>query len=220
MIVIDVDQNTDAWTAARLGHPTASAFGRILTPTGRASTQATAYRHELIAEWLTGRPGGYEEGAGWQGNAHTERGHALEDEARAWYELETDAEVTQVGHVLTDDRLAGCSPDGLVGADGLVEIKCPKPGTHIGYLLSGDLPTKYIPQIQGQLYICEREWCDFVSYAPLLPPIRIRVYRDEPYIAALTQALAAFSRDLYADRAALQARGITPITPTEETSHE
>jgi len=212
MIVHNVEQNSDAWVKCRLGIPTASAFDRILTPTGKASTQAEAYSNELLAEYLTSQPRGYEEGAGFQGNAHTERGHQLEAEARAFAELERGYKVETVGFVTTDEGLIGCSPDGLVGDEGLLEIKCPAPWTHVEYLLGAKVPTKYYPQVQGQMYVAERQWCDFISYHPLLPPVLLRVERDEEYIAKLTTALTDFNAKLEAKRAVLAIRGIRPLT--------
>jgi hypothetical protein len=209
--ILDCEQGTPEWFSSRLAHPTASAFSRILSPTGKRSTQMEAYANELVAEWITGTPGGYEEGGGWQGSSHMERGTALEAEARAYYTLERGLDVVQVGHCLTDDGDAGCSPDGLVGDDGLVELKCPKPGTHIGYLLAGRLPTTYIPQVQGQLWVTGRAWCDFESYAPLLPPLLIRVPRDEEWISTFRDALNDFTALLDEKKARLRELGITPL---------
>jgi len=210
MKIIECEQNTPEWLQARLARPTASAFGRILTPGGKLSAQADAYCHELLAEWLTGMPRGYEEGGGFTGNNHTDRGHALEAEARAWYELETGNTVTQVGFVTNDEGTIGCSPDGLVGDDGLVEIKCPAPWTHIGYLLGDTVPPTYRPQVQGQILVAERAWCDFVSYHPLMPPLLVRAERDIHYQDSLRTALAGFLEKLETKRATLISRGFTP----------
>ena len=201
MIILDIDQRSPDWFSARCGIPTASAFDRILTPTGKASTQAEAYAHTLLAERITGCS------QGWGGNGWTERGTELEDQAREYYSFVTGREVQQVGFCLTDDRLCGCSPDGLVGEDGLLEIKCPAPHTHVKYLLSGGMVSDYLPQTQGQLYVTGRQWVDFLSYCPGMEPLLVRVERDQAYIDKLAAALVAFHVELRTKEAALRARG-------------
>lgn len=185
MRVFNCEQGTSEWLQCRLGIPTASCFGKILAPTGKASTQAVQYRRELIAERDTGEAT-YFEPTEWM-----QRGTELEGEARAWYEFDRNCEVEQVGFVLSDHGY-GCSPDGLISANGMAEIKCPKPSTHVGYVLDAKLPTTYKPQVQGQLLVCERDWCDFISYLPGAKPMVIRVERDEAYISLLHEALCEF----------------------------
>jgi hypothetical protein len=184
-------QGSDEWLQCRLGVPSASRFGQILTPTGKPSSSAVAYRRTLVAERVTGLPEGIEP------TVWMQRGTELESAARAWYEFDKDATVEQVGFVLSDSGY-GCSPDGLVDG-GLLEIKAPKPSTHVGYVLDGKLPNTYKPQVQGQLLVCGREWCDFVSYLPGAEPFVIRVERDEQYIETLHDALCEFVRELEAE---------------------
>ena len=184
MKIFDVEQGTPEWLACRLGIPTASCFGKILTATGKASAQAEAYMLELVAERVTGDTVGFDP------TLWMQRGTSLEAPARDWYAMQHDVEVLQVGFALSDHGY-GCSPDGLVEG-GLIEIKCPKPGTHVGYVLKGQLPSGYKPQVQGQLLVCEREWCDFVSYLPGANPMVIRVGRDDGYIKTLHDALVDF----------------------------
>lgn len=205
MIVHDVEQGTPEWLALRCGVPTASNFGKIVTATGKASTQADGYMHTLLAEWITGKPGGMEP-TPWMG-----RGTEMEPEARTWYEMETDADVDQVGFITRDDGLVGCSPDGLISNPGLLEIKCPSPGVHVEYLLSGDLPAKYRPQVQGQMLIAERDWCDFVSYHPDMMPLRVRVERDDGYIKTMSALLDRFVDRTLEKREKLIQRGIEPL---------
>lgn len=202
MITHDVEQGSPAWIGLRLGLPTASCFDRIITPTGKPSTQADAYANTLIAEWLTGIPGGVE------ANGWMQRGTDMEPEACAWYEMDRGVEVSTVGLITDDDMRWGCSPDRLVGSSGLLEVKVPAPHTHVGYLLGGSLPGKYKPQVQGQLWIAEREWCDFLSYHEAMPPLLVRVERDDTYIKAMEDELARFVESLERKKQTLLARGI------------
>lgn len=186
MIRHDVQQGTIDWVTVRLGIPTASQFDRILTPkTMKLSAQADAYAYQLVAEQALGMP---------LDNASSgfmQRGTAMEREAVAFYELSRDAETEVVGFITRDDRQAGCSPDRLVGTDGLLEIKVPSAPVHIGYLLD-DEGIGYKAQVQGQLWICERDWCDTLSYHPELPAALVRQSRDEAFIARLAEAVQVF----------------------------
>ena len=107
-----------------------------------------------------------------------DRGILMEEEARNWYEFDQDIEVDLIGLVRGEGNLA-FSPDGFVGGAGMVEFKCPKPSTHIKYLMDGGLPDEYKAQVHGGLVVCEREWCDFVSYCPGIKPLVVRVEPDE-----------------------------------------
>ena len=181
MKIIDVIQGSPEWIAARLGVPSASNFAKVLTPGGKKSAQADAYVSRLIADILTGQPQSSEP------NDAMQRGTSLEPEARAYYEL-ISGHVKQIGFCVHDNGF-GCSPDGLVGTDGLLEIKCPLSHTQVEYLRAGVLPSIYIPQVQGQMLVMERGWCDFLSYHPDMKPLLIRVERDEKYIKLLHDAL-------------------------------
>ena len=205
-VLVEVEQRSDEWQKLRCGVATASCFDRIITPaTGKPSASAVAYRRELLAEWLTGQPVSVKE-SGWM-----QRGTEMEPEARAFYEFEADAEVTEAGFVFLDERrLIGCSPDGLVGDDGLVEIKCPAPHTHVGYLIDAKLPTAYIPQVQGALWVTGRRWCDFISYHAEMEPLIVRVKRDEGYIAKMATLIEAFVKVMLEERQILLSRGIGP----------
>ena len=190
MIVHDCEQGTEQWLRVRAGLPTASAFDRILTPKKlKASESQDAYAAHLVAEWFLGEP--IETG----GSGFTDRGTGMEDEARKWYAFDRDCEVTKVGFVTTDDGLAGCSPDGLVGEDGLVEIKCPAAHTHMQYLLHG-FGTDYILQVQGQLWVTGRKWCDRFAFHPVFPKVIERIERDETIIAAIDKEVRAFVEKL------------------------
>lgn len=199
MIVIECTQGTPEWHLVRLGIPTASQFHRILTPkTRKYAAGAETYRNELLADWVRGYPLGFE------GNGHTERGTELEPEAREYYEL-AGHEVVQVGFVLRDRAgKVGCSPDALVGDDGLLELKCPDLKQHIAYLINPQsLVDEYFGQVQGNLYVTGREWADIMAYSPGLPKVVQRVTPDADYQAKLDDALANFIDDLDRQKAKL-----------------
>lgn len=188
MIVHDVEQGTPEWHQVRCGIPTASEFDKILTPTGKSSTQAEAYANRIIAEIMTG--GAVET---WQGNMWSERGNELEAEAASYYEIRKAVKVQKVGFITDDARTMGASPDRLVGNDGLLEIKCPAPHTHVEYLLKQKIDQGYFTQLQGQLLVTGRAWVDIVSYYPTMPSIIMRVERDAIYLSKLRGAIAEFN---------------------------
>jgi len=193
-LYLDVAQGSEAWFEARRGIPTASNFKRILTATGRRSDSAPQYLRELMHEYHNGR--GAPEGNQWMA-----RGIELEPQARAEYEAVTATAVAQTGLVYLDDaRMVAASPDGLIGADGLLEIKCPMLETHLAYLEAARVPAAHVPQVQGQLWVTGRAWCDFFSYHPDYPPRLIRAHRDEAYIAKLRAAVLVFVDALLAAR--------------------
>jgi putative phage-type endonuclease len=167
MKVIDFPQGSEEWATARAGKVTASRISDVLAviKSGEAAARRD-YRAQIVAEILTGRP--QEDG---YTNAEMQWGIDNEILARGAYQVARDADVEPVGFVLhpTIDR-AGASPDGLAGPSGLVEIKCPKTATHLQYLLAGEVPTKYQPQMLWQMACAEAAWTDFVSYDPRLSP--------------------------------------------------
>ena len=190
MKVITAEQGSPEWLAARAGKVTASMISNVL-----AKPETAAYRDyqaQIVAELLTGKPQGSD-----FTNEAMQFGTENEPFARSAYEVSTGFTVDEVGLVLhpTIDR-AGASPDGLVGSDGLVEIKCPKVATHLAYICAGVVPTKYKNQMLFQMICAERAWCDFVSFRPDLPEhlqlFVIRFQRDEAKIKELTTAVNAF----------------------------
>ena len=183
MRIIECEQGTPEWLQARLGIPSASSYAKLVTTTGKASAQATAYINQLVAERITGEPTFF------QVTDPMQRGMDLEPQARTAYEMETGNLVHQVGFLMHDTLQAGASPDGLVGENGGLEIKCPSAHTHVEYLRDGDLPIKYFQQVQGCLWISERDWWDFMSYHPKMEPLIVRVFRDEEFIKALECAV-------------------------------
>jgi len=189
--IINCDQRSEEWYACRLGVPSASSFDKIVTMKGEPSKQAQKYLYKLAGEYVSGTPEeSYQNGA-------MQRGVELEAEAREMYEFTTDNKVEQVGFCLADGPHAyGCSPDGLVGDDGALEIKCPSIAVHVEYLLGGTLPSDYFQQVHGQLLVTGRKWVDFMSYYPGLKPLITRVYPDSKFTPLLKAGLESSCKEL------------------------
>lgn len=206
MIVHRVSQGAPEWQALRVGIPTASEFDKILTPsTRKLSKQADTYMYSKLAEWLLGQP------VDMASSQFMQRGSELENEARAWYEFEYNTTVEQVGFVTRDDKRVGCSPDGLIDDDGLVEIKTLSPVNHVAALLGH--ADDYAMQIQGQLWIAERRYCKRVYYNPAIKPVVEHVDRDEELIGQLAVAVNQFLERLDEAKEKLLAMGCVPVTP-------
>lgn len=188
-------QGSEEWQLDRIGKATASRFNDILAFTRNGFGAARKnYAAELVAEILTGvRSDNYK-------SKSMEWGTETEPVARLQYQLVTGNEVEETGFWSHDTLPAGASPDGLVNHDGILEIKCPNTATHIETLTTQQIPKQYIPQVQGQLWITEKLWCDFVSYDPRLPEnaqlVVIRVSRDEQYILELQEKVEEFMLDV------------------------
>lgn len=189
-----MDQRTEEWFATRAGKVTASRVADVIakTKSGYSASRAN-YMAQLVAERLTGKP---QESFS---NAAMEWGNEQELYARAAYESKANVLVDEVGFVEHPSiALSGASPDGLVGSDGLVEIKCPNTATHIDYLLGKQVPAKYKPQMAWQLACTQRPWCDFVSYDPRLPERhQLFVVRYEPEAGYIQELEAEVSKFLY-----------------------
>jgi hypothetical protein len=173
------EQLSHEWWTLRRGIPTASCFDRILTPAkGQPSAQQDDYIAELISERSEFLPPYVAPSGGFTTDEMAE-GLRREPEARSWYALQTDGEVRQVGFVLSACGRFGCSPDALVGDDGVLELKNPAAKTHVRYLMRGGLPVEYRCQVHGALIVTGRKWADFMSYSPGLAPLLVRVVPDE-----------------------------------------
>jgi putative phage-type endonuclease len=194
----EIIQGSDEWKQLRLGKVTASRVADMVarTKSGYGASRAN-YAAQLIAERLTGVV------AESFTNAAMQHGTDTEPEARNAYCFYSGCSVQEVAFVphptIAD---AGCSPDGLVGDDGMVEIKCPNTATHLDTLLGQSTPAKYIDQMQFQMSCCGRKWADFVSYDPRLPEnMRLfvrRVSRDDNRIAELESEAALFLKEIAA----------------------
>ena len=226
--MLDVEQGSSGWKPGSAFQPR-RAFKRIVTSTGKLSAQRDAYQAELLSEWVFGEP------AKDFDTTWTERGKVLEPDARRYYSFHTDTEARTVGFcVMSEGEMlerrpggsgfdpipagggpfstpaVGASPDGLVGDDGLLELKCPREDTHMLYLARGVLPSEYRAQVQGQLWVTGRAWADFMSYCPELPPFLIRVEPDPKFQAALDDHMPVFHAELMAGRQRLIEKGVTP----------
>jgi hypothetical protein len=198
MKVLNHEQGSDAWLLARAGIATASQFDAVMaTVKSGESASRRNYRAKLVVERLTGRPvATFQSAAMRQG---TER----EPDARVAYMVRTGAVVDQVGLCMHDTLEAGASPDGLIGKSGGLEIKCPELANHLEYLKLKTEPAEYAWQIQGALWITERDWWDFASFNPEFPEtlqlVVRRVYRDDKRIKELAAEVARFMDEVRAE---------------------
>lgn len=189
-----MEQGTDAWFQIRRGKVTASRIADVMakTKTGYGAGRKN-YMAQLVIERLTGKV------ADSFTNAAMQWGTETEPFARESYEIQTGNIVEEVAFVEVPEMLAGASPDGLVGDDGLLEIKCPNSATHIATLLSGNIDKKYILQMQWQMFATDRQWCDFVSYDPRLPEnlqyFCKRVERDADLISEILREVELFLKE-------------------------
>lgn len=215
----EIEQGTDEWHALRRGRITASTIDCLLTASGKPADNATsrAALYKLLGERLTGEsePSHY--------NDDMARGHLLEPYARDIYARHYGRPVRQCGFIVATlgNVEIGYSPDGLVGDDGLQEIKSPRAKKHLQALLTDTVPPEYISQVQTGLAVSGRQWCDFISYCPGLPLFTHRCWRDEARIAQLITAAQAAEEQLAGlmalyREAALKFPATEPITPESD----
>ena len=200
MKVFFLPQVSDRWWTVHRGIPSASNFDKIITPAkGDLSKQAEDYIDELISDVMCQTPNYFTERGHPINSYAIQRGVDLEPEARRWLAYDAGLDVTEVGFCVNEDFTLGCSPDGVIGlkfveastgdwcgesyfdatAEGVAELKVPLLKTHAGYLRRGILPVDYKPQAHGHLVVTGANFVEFVSYAREMPPLRIRVERDE-----------------------------------------
>ncbi len=206
MKIIDCEQGSPEWFSARAGIPTASEFHTVMAKGkgGGESLTRKTYLLKLAGEIITGEP--MESFT----NAHMERGKAMEAEARDLYSFMTDSDPLRVGFV-TNGK-AGASPDSLIGDRGGLEIKTKLPHLLIDLLLKGEMPPEHKAQVQGCMWIAEREWWDFAAYWPKLPLFTKRIIRDDTYIRTIADAVDQFNDELDATVARLRAMETTERT--------
>lgn len=179
MIIHNCQQRSDEWNSLRIGRFTGSNFATFM---GSGET-----RNRLLYEKMVERITGKSDGGGIT-NADIQRGVELEDIARINYEMETGNNVVQVGFI-EQDEWVGCSPDGLVGEDGMIEIKCPKASVFLKHLIRGDIEKQYYIQIQFNLLVSGRKWCDFIRYNDNFPISIQRVFVDDECQQKIRDAL-------------------------------
>ena len=204
----DVRQYSEEHDRLKLGIPTSSNFHKIITPQGKPSKQWREYACVLIAERILQRKIDFYK------SPPMERGLIVEAEAADWYEFDHDVTVQKVGFITDDDHTVGCSPDRLVGDDGLLEIKAPLPHTQVGYWISGEVSERFRPQLQGQLYISQRSWVDIVCWHDVLPKLVMRVEPDEKFIEALDRELLIFNYFIDRVMEKIRATNDLPIPPS------
>ena len=183
----DIEQGSDEWLQIRLGKPTASNFFKIISPTGKESTQADKYMNELIAERIRGER--YEK---FKSTSSMERGKELEEDAAQAYGLLRGVEPVRVGFVTNDEGTAGCSPDRFVFEDGILEVKTPDPDNHVEHMLKEKLEQEHRPQTQGQLWLCQKKWADTMCNNPKMVPVIMRSIRDDSYISDMERLVNQF----------------------------
>lgn len=188
--IIRCEQNSDEWIAARLGIVTASNFATVMASgkAGAESKTRSTYMRKLAGEIITGQP------AESFSSVHTERGHAMEGDARNFYAFMADVEPELVGFIRNGDK--GGSPDSLVGETGLLEIKTALPHILLEYLRMDKFPPEHMAQCQGNLWVAEREWCDILVFWPGMKPLIKRLHRDESYILKMSAAVREFNAEL------------------------
>jgi YqaJ-like viral recombinase domain len=199
----DVTQYSEAYDRLKLGIPTSSNFHKIITPQGKPSKQWREYACVLIAERLLQRR------IEFYNSPAMVRGLIVEAEAVDWYEFDQDVITHSIGFVTDDDATVGCSPDRLVGDDGLLEIKAPLPHTQVEYWISGAVSERFWPQLQGQLYVSRRSWVDIVCWHDVLPKVVMRVEPDEKFLKALDRELQLFN--YFVERVMEKIRAITAV---------
>lgn len=188
--IIACEQNSPEWFRARMGLPTSSMFATVMASGkgGAESKTRATYLRKLAGEIITGEPmENYS-------NAHMERGHLMEGEARDFYAFMAGERPELVGFIRNGQK--GGSPDSLVGADGLLEIKTALPHILIGYIEADKFPAEHVAQCQGNLWVSEREWLDLTVYWPKMPSFIKRIYRDEDYIKNLSAEVDKFNDEL------------------------
>jgi hypothetical protein len=197
----DIEQGSDQWFQARLGIPTASMFGAVMAK-GEGKTRRS-YLYKLAGECITMEP------TEAFTNGWLDRGKVMEAEARDFYHFVQGGELRQVGFILNGDK--GCSPDSLIGNDGGLEIKTQRADLLIETILKDQVPSEHMAQLQGNMWVSERQWWDLVVYWPKMPLFVKRVTRDEAYIKLLADEVAKFNADLRA--LVTRLRAIEPSNP-------
>lgn len=188
----DFEQNSLAWLTAKAGVVTASEFGEFLDSDfdlRKGVMPRTYIARKLAEKWIGGPLPGFS-------TLDTEFGQIFESECLPWYEFTYGEKVERVAFITSDDGRIGCSPDGILGPDLGLEVKCPRFETQVKYLLDGALPKEYAPQVHGSLYVTGFSRWRFVSYSRRLPPLLLTIERDEEIQAKISAALKSILASL------------------------
>lgn len=209
----EFQQGSAAWLEARSALPTASEFDNLISPTWeiRKGQMPATYLCRKLAEWWLGGP------IADLGSFAMEQGNILEDEAKPWFSLEYGQEIESVGFITTDDGKIGASPDGLLGDDSGIEIKCHEAQTHVRYLLEGGVPKDYLAQVHGSMYVTGRPTWTFLSYRRRFPNLVVTVARDEAIQTYLGEALAKFMQRFESGKARLTELNGGPPPPRQKS---
>lgn len=191
---IECEQGSPEWWAAKRGILSASVMDKVLTPQLKLSASRTDIMYKLLAERASGMTDPSFE------SDYMKRGKDVEGEARDYYAMMRGVEVAQAGFITLDDGSFGVSADGLIGEEGGLEIKCPSSGVHYSYLLRGTVPSYYLMQPISSLYCTGRKWWDWMSYHPGLPPLIVRIDREEvkKEISVIAIAISEFDKQMRA----------------------
>jgi predicted phage-related endonuclease len=207
--IIEVEQGSEQWLAERLGHISASNMHKIISPTGKQSTQAEKYITELIAEIISG-----ESADPFKGNVHTERGKTLEEEAADYYAMLNGVEPQKIGILRTDDGMISASPDRLIGDDGMLEIKTCLPRIMVEQYEKESLEEDHRPQTQCQLFVSGRKWIDTLLYCPNMKPIIVRSEPKQAFIMDMVRFTKQAHNSLVSRLAALKEKGFVDEDPS------
>jgi hypothetical protein len=191
--IFNVEQNTDEWYALRRGLVTGSQFATVLAHGRGGKSDPSKMRRQYMLTLISDRMGG--QPAEGYSNRHMERGKAMEADALNLYALMKDVEPARVGFVKNGPDV-GCSPDAFVGENGMAQVKTALPHIQLERVLKPELPSEHIPQVQGELWVCEREWNDFISYWPGLPLMVTRVYRNDVAIKSIELGVEIFLNEM------------------------
>lgn len=187
MKIINCVQGSAEWKKARLGVPTASEMDALVSPEGKVRTGSgvETYLYRKLSEHLLGFAQDI-------GSWSMEQGTILETEARPWYVFTNEVKVDTIGFCVSDCGRIGASPDGLIGEEGGLEIKCLQPAHSLEILLKNEVPKEYVIQLQTSLFVTGRKWWDFLSYSRQFPAVVIRCYPDPKIQNAIREATDAF----------------------------
>ena len=194
MEIVNCVQGTEEWFRARMGIPTASEFKTVMVTKGRGEGGESKTRRTYLCKLADEIVYGELTPEAVYTNANMERGHEMEAEARDLYAFVRNTEVEQVGFIRNGQ--VGCSPDGLIGKKGLLQVKTAFPHILVGYMLRDEFPQEHKAQCQGELWVTEREWIDIAIYWPKRPLFIKRAYRDDFYIDEIAKAVKQFNAEL------------------------